>query len=70
MEKLKIILENCIDGKFPRGITRADFLTMVEIFRDLVKNNRAEFLQSSIVPVLKRCKISVEPDGIGYIAKV
>lgn len=70
MEKYKQIIDKCLDGKFPKGITQSDVLTMIEIFRDLVKLRRAEFIQSSIAAVLEKCRIVVEPCGIGYVAKI
>lgn len=68
MEKLRKIVDKIYDGKLPKGFTPylADRLSY--IYSELAHYRTAEFIASEIYDLLIKCKIKVEPRGIGWVA--
>ena len=58
-------------GKMPKNFSQSDVTTLHEVFFDLFRDGKANFIQKNIADFLqKTCKINVRPYGIGYMATI
>lgn len=68
MENLREICERISDGKFPDGFTLMQARHLVEIYIDLARGKRHEFIEYEIARLLESVDIQVKKKGIGWEA--
>ena len=65
-KKLKNLLDAWTEGIKIRGIKTPPLETMQELF-NIYYGNQKETINSSVIEILNKCGITVEPNGIGWI---
>lgn len=65
-EKLKKLLDAWADGIKIRGIKTPPLETVQELF-DIYYGNEKQTINSSVIEILNKCGITVEPNGIGWV---
>ena len=65
-KKLKNLLDAWTEGIKIRGIKTPPLETMQELF-NIYYGNQKETINSSVIEILNKCRITVKPNGIGWI---
>ncbi len=70
LSKFRALLEDWSDGKRPlrRPLPPVIFEVCLCVYEGLCRENKAEFITSEVVGILKKCGIESRIQGIGYIA--
>lgn len=71
MEKLRAYLEKWIDGKKVKDIkvTPVDIYNLIDIYNDIIKKRKPEFISGNVKNVLDKCGIETVECGIGWRIK-
>lgn len=69
MKKLRGIIEKLLEGKQIRGIycPPATVYELMEVYNTLVRKEKCETINSTVVKVVDHCKIRYEEKGIGWV---
>lgn len=68
MENLRVICEDASNGKFPEGFTLMQVWHLIDIYNDLERGKKHEFIKYEIARLLDSVGIKTEHKGIGWEA--
>ena len=68
MDSLREICEKVSDGKFPKGFTLMQARHLIEIYIDLARGKKHEFIEYEVARLLESIEIPVRRNGIGWEA--
>ena len=66
MKKLRDIIEKATEGNKRTFKSLYDIKEAMRIYNDIVKNNIAYTMNSSVMNVCLKCKLNIVEDGIGW----
>lgn len=73
LKGLKLYIENCVEnqrGKLPKGITPYMVYVLIDIYNKLISGKSSEFITAELIPILKKYKINIKENGIGWVAYI